>query len=297
MEVPKKTEDPEKLLTDKQIRRAVHRNSFPNWKDILSIIGVFFVSSLLMTFVVLMAGGGTSGFSLFLTYVGQFGITIAYTIFLIKQRTKTLQNVMSFSFRGFNPAVILWGLILMLAVNVVIEPLIDLFPAEWYDLVGDQIKEGGWAMVTAVVAAPILEEWLFRGLIQDSLVRKNGPWKGILLASLIFGIIHLIPQQVITGILLGTIIGFVYYKTRSLLSAIVLHGINNSLAVFLSLLETEENPMGSLREAIGSDTTYCVIFGVSVLLLILSLVQVVGMIRRGKERNATVEAVKASENQ
>ncbi len=280
----------EKILTDKEIRRAVRKNTFPTWIDILSIVGVFFLSGLLVATILLAAKIEQSGFGLFIAYVGQFALTIACTVFLVRTRTGKLVEVIRFSFRGFDPTVILWGVILMLALTVVIEPVINLFPAEWYDWVGDRLKQGGWAMATAVVAAPICEEVLFRGLIQGSLVRKRGPWVGIPIASALFGIIHLIPQQIIAGFLIGLVIGFVYYKTRSLLAAIVLHGINNALSAFLSLFEPENGPSPTLRQMIGNETVYWIVFGVSALLLILSVIQVIGMIRRAKAKKEHEEA-------
>lgn len=272
----------EKILTDREILRAVQKNTFPTWKDILSIVGVFFLSAGLMAAILLMAGISQSGFGLFVAYVGQFVLTIGYTVFLVRGRTGKLSHILHFTFRGFDPKVILWGLLLMLALTVVIEPVINLFPPEWYDWVGDRLKQGGWALTTAVVAAPICEEVLFRGLIQGSTVRKWGPWLGILIASAIFGVIHIIPQQIVAGFLLGTVIGFVYYRTRSLLAAIVLHLINNALSAFLSLFEPAEGPSPTLRQMIDNDTMYTIVFIVSAGLLILSLIQVIGMVRKSR---------------
>jgi membrane protease YdiL (CAAX protease family) len=261
-----------------------NKNTFPVWTDILSIVGVFFLTGLLTGAIVLAAGIDQSGAGLFIAYTGQFVLTIAYAVFWIRRRTGAPALVERFSLRGFDPAVILWGVLLMLVVSVVIEPVIELFPAEWYDWVGDRIKHGGWAMATAVIAAPICEEVLFRGLIQTALVRKQGPWAGILTASALFGIIHLIPQQIVAGFLLGMIIGLVYYKTRSLAAAIVLHLINNALATFLSLFESQGGSSPTLRELIGNDAVYWTIFAASALLVILSLVHVIRTIRRAGEK-------------
>ena len=274
------------VLTDKEIARAVRKGAFPTWKDLLAVVGIFISSNVLMAILIPpFFGGQMTGLATFLTYAGTFAVTIPFALVLTKQRTGTVKNILHFTFKGFNPAVILWGLILMLAVSIVIEPLINLFPAGWYKMIEDQITTGGWVMFTAVVMAPVCEEVLFRGILQDSLVRKRGPWGGILIASAIFGLIHFVPQQVVAGFCLGIIIGFVYYKTRSLLSVIVLHAINNALATFLSLFQSEEGRAElTLRETIGNDTVYWVVFIVSILLLVLSLVQVTLSIRKGKER-------------
>ena len=298
-EIPAQQHRPDgsEILTDKQIAAAVRKKSFPTWVDLLAIIGMFVLSNLLVGALVLSLLGGESGLAVFLSYAGTFLITIAFALTLTKRRTGTVKNILSFSFKGFNPSVILWGLILMLAANVVIEPLIELFPSQWYDLVTEQISAGGWATVTAVVLAPILEEMLFRGIIQDSLVRKRGPWSGILIASAIFGLIHGIPQQVVAGFCLGIIIGFVYYKTRSLLSVIVLHAINNALATFMNLFESEEGGIAgqSLRDLIGNDPVYWAVFAFCAVLLIVSLVQVQVSIRKGRERRMLKTEEKSTE--
>ena len=282
------------ILSDKEIARAVRKKSYPTWKDLLAIVGIFLASNLLMSFIVLsFFGGQLTGPAMFISYVATFAVTIAFALTLARQRTGTSRNRLGFTFKGFNPAVILWGLILMLAMNVVIEPVINLFPAEWYKLVQDQIVTGGWATVTAVVMAPICEEVLFRGIIQNSLVRKHGPWSGILIASAIFGLIHGVPQQVVAGFCLGIIIGFVYYRTGSLLAAMVLHAINNALATFMSLFENEESSAEqTLREMLANDTLYWIGYAFCALLLIVSLIQVQASIRKGRER----EKLRAAEN-
>lgn len=268
------------VLNDREIRRAVRMNSYPTWKDILSIIGVFFVAQIVAGLIFIPMGAQQGGFPLFMMYVTQFALTIAYALFLKKRRSGTFRNVMYFSFKGFNPMIILWGVIMMLAIGVVIEPLLNLFPDEWINLLNDKISSGGWAMVTTIIAAPIFEEILFRGIIQDSLTRKYGAWRGIVVASCIFGIIHLIPQQVVGAMLIGMVIGYIYYKTRSLLSAMVLHGINNALAVF-SMMFIEDSTV-SIRQSINSDTIYYTLYVVCAVLVFLSLLQVIRLIRSGK---------------
>ena len=85
--------------------------------------------------------------------------------------------------------------------------------------------------------APLLEEVLFRGAIQGLLMRLFGrPWPAIIVAALIFGVYHMNPVQIVYATLLGIILGWIYYRTGSLLSVIVGHVLNNSLAVVTTLL-------------------------------------------------------------
>lgn len=84
---------------------------------------------------------------------------------------------------------------------------------------------------------PLLEEVLFRGAIQGLLMRFFGrPWPAIVVAALVFGVFHMNPVQIVYATLLGIVLGWIYYRTGSLLSVIVGHVLNNSLAVVTTLL-------------------------------------------------------------
>lgn len=113
---------------------------------------------------------------------------------------------------------------------------------QWFPL-EDNMQDLFWGLsndvvgaLTISVFAPVLEEVLFRGAIQGYLTRKTGsPLLSVLVASLIFGIIHINPVQVVYATLLGVLFGWIYYRTGSLLSVIVGHVLNNSLATIVML--------------------------------------------------------------
>jgi len=74
------------------------------------------------------------------------------------------------------------------------------------------------------------EELLFRALVQKDLTKALG-WKwGLVLASLMFAVMHLtwrsIPELIFV-FFAGLILGYVYYRTKSLVAPIVIHGIGN----------------------------------------------------------------------
>ncbi|WP_435524399.1 lysostaphin resistance A-like protein [Chryseobacterium indoltheticum] len=97
-------------------------------------------------------------------------------------------------------------------------------------------------VITAVIMAPIFEEIIFRGIIQKGMI-NNGekPWKAILLASVLFGLIHGNPWQFVGATLLGTVLGLVYYKTKSLLLPMLLHGFNNLCSAILIFYTKKES--------------------------------------------------------
>ena len=57
--------------------------------------------------------------------------------------------------------------------------------------------------------------------------------------GLIFGIFHLNPVQIIGACLIGFLLAWLYYKTRSLMACILIHIMNNGLSVYLSLKHPE----------------------------------------------------------
>lgn len=89
--------------------------------------------------------------------------------------------------------------------------------------------------VTAAVAAPIFEEALFRGFLLPSLTRYLPLWGAIVVSSLIFAVAHLSLSEVLPLTILGMVLGFVYSRSRNLLSSMLLHGLWNS-GTLLSLI-------------------------------------------------------------
>lgn len=82
--------------------------------------------------------------------------------------------------------------------------------------------------VTAAIAAPLFEEVLFRGFLLPSLTRYLSTGGAIALSAFIFAAAHLSLSEVLPLTLLGTILGFVYTRSRNLLSPMVLHSAWNS---------------------------------------------------------------------
>ena len=86
-------------------------------------------------------------------------------------------------------------------------------------------------MLSIALLAPVLEELLFRGAIQNILLSTlKKPWAAIVISSLIFGVVHMNPAQIPFAFLLGMMFGWLYYRTGSLLPGIIGHVLNNSIA-------------------------------------------------------------------
>jgi uncharacterized protein len=84
------------------------------------------------------------------------------------------------------------------------------------------------AFVLICVAAPVLEEWLFRGLLLPGLTRNYGATRAVLQTSLLFGIIHFNPAQSLMAFCLGLFQGWLYTRTQSVRLCVLAHATVNT---------------------------------------------------------------------
>ena len=125
-----------------------------------------------------------------------------------------------------------------------------------------------------VIMAPLMEELLFRGAIQGYLMKvwKN-PWWAILFSSLLFGLVHGNPAQIPFAFIIGIGLGWMYYKTGTLIPCFFMHLVNNGTAVLNYRLS--ENPdlgmigtcgigVATMIALAGCALTVLAIWGVSV---------------------------------
>ena len=90
--------------------------------------------------------------------------------------------------------------------------------------------------LAVVVMAPIGEEIVFRGFLQKFLEEHwKDITKAVLVTSLFFAMIHFNPYWTIQIYLLGVILGFLSWKTKSVIPRIILHRINNGMAFILTV--------------------------------------------------------------
>lgn len=90
--------------------------------------------------------------------------------------------------------------------------------------------------VTVAIAAPVVEEVVFRGMLQRSMTQYMPPWAAIILSAFIFAIIHMQPEAIGALMALGIAFGVIYHVTKSLKATILLHLVNNAAALILQPL-------------------------------------------------------------
>jgi membrane protease YdiL (CAAX protease family) len=104
-----------------------------------------------------------------------------------------------------------------------------LFPMDADDLARfeEQMAPGIVPVLFSCVAAPVLEEMLFRGVILRSFLRQYSRTFAILWSATLFGIAHLNLYQMATALVLGIVAGWLYERCRSLWPCILLHAAYN----------------------------------------------------------------------
>jgi len=187
----------------------------------------------------------------------------------------------SFNFKIKNKRIIPYMLIATIGLQFALTiPLSNLLPMpDWAKEMFEQLAGKAsniYIFLTLVVAAPILEEFIFRGIMLNGLLKKYSPHKAIIVTSILFGFVHLNPWQFISAFILGLFIGWIYYKTRSISLVIIIHAFNNFTATLPTLLGASEKPIDeNLIDMVGGPISFALIIisAASVLVLSLYLIQ------------------------
>lgn len=172
-----------------------------------------------------------------------------FDFFVVRPTTKRKLNF-NFSPTNFYTYLLIFPMMLgMMFIGEFVTsqiPITGPFFGKYYDFFTDlmsQLTDNPVVMIiTAVIMAPIFEEIIFRGIIQKGLINKGvKPWKAIVFASIIFGLVHGNPWQFVGAVLLGCVLGLVYYKTKSLLLPMLLHAFNNLCSSILIFYTKNES--------------------------------------------------------
>lgn len=93
----------------------------------------------------------------------------------------------------------------------------------------ESVATGGWMFFISVcIFTPILEEVLYRGVFLEYLLQHTTPGKAILYSAFFFGLTHVYNLDAVwEAALAGLVLGYVYYRFRSLLIPMLLHLIHN----------------------------------------------------------------------
>ena len=246
-----------------QVAPQAPRPSFPTVGDFFAMLGIALgmqpVAGLAMALVGLVCGISVDaldpaqrGVWFAIAYVASM-LPACLLVLAYRRFRGGMGPVGHFALKGWNPVLLLWAFVFMMAVGVVCEPLFALLPKP----VSPDLGRGVWTVLAVVVAAPVLEELLCRGIVLGSLRSRCGVAPAWFFSSLFFGVLHGEPLLVANAFVIGLILGYVYVATGSLWASMILHAMNNVVAYLLMVAGLSDTLMIELA---GSRTLYVIIY-------------------------------------
>ena len=185
---------------------------------------------------------------LFLDYTLPFGITL-----FIAMRG---WNIQTFEQRKVSWVLFVILIPIVVALSALAESIASLIPMpdRFEELMSRMVTFNlpGYLMIG--IAAPILEELIFRGVILRGLLTTHSARKAIIWSAIIFGVAHMNPWQFVPAFLIGLVIGWLYWQTRSIWPGIFIHFLNNSLSFLIGYLTRDVNT--TFSELTGGNINY-----------------------------------------
>lgn len=124
------------------------------------------------------------------------------------------------------------------------------------------VMRSPWEMVASLVVMAIVpalgEELVFRGIGQQKLIEITGkPALGVVLTALIFSITHFEIQRFFAILLLGGVLGLLFYWTKNLWVPIAAHFLNNGAQVIIAWVNQDK--VSELKDSASEDLPLVVI--------------------------------------
>ena len=253
------------------------KNKFPTFLNFMLILFFFIIFTIPFSIATSHFPKSLKTFAMLVSYVFPMILTIWVTKKYFNLKGKSRFKV---SHLQLLPIVILAAYAFLLigefTVSILPEPtgivkkLFDQMEKAMTTIFDDKIF--GFLMVA--VAAPILEEMLFRGIILKYLLKKYAPWTAILLTAVAFGVFHLNPWQFMYATTVGILLGYMYWKTNNLFYPILIHFILNGTAFVVSQFVDMEANEG-VAQAVGDDNSFyiAVVFSVALIYFLYLFVE------------------------
>ena len=277
--------------------QAIPKRVFPKWWDLAVMLLLFALSQIVFGQILQLLGivmpatssidsvdvetymNEQNALGRYAALVHLFSFLFSIGVLWVYARLRGGRGVIKIRHKssGFNPSIILVGVVWLMTSQILLEPLLELLPADD----GHGIGRGVWAAFTAIASAPILEELLCRGVLFEVLNRRWGVKVSILVSALFFGLLHLSPANAIVAVVAGLIFGTLYVRTSSLYVTIIIHAVNNALA--FALINVGMDDM-SFAEMLGGGVAYYTVYAISAVAFVAISVEAWFKVLRNKNR-------------
>lgn len=218
-------------------------------------IRYFILTYILLTVLTVVLGISFGG-SQFMSDVMQLVLSVAIMLYLLWQmRSKNITyNMASLSgpmskkrwakYVGATIAtklyaqlvVMFFGLVVVVLLFDVIQLMLDVVGDMPVVVVDASVFHYVATFITICILAPIWEELFFRGIVLRRLLMKWGAPASIIVSSIIFGLFHLNPGQILYATILGVLLAYVYLRTGNIVVPMILHSVANFVS-FIALVQ------------------------------------------------------------
>ncbi|MBI5463731.1 MAG: CPBP family intramembrane metalloprotease [Ignavibacteriales bacterium] len=283
---------------------------------VLSLIGIFVLYQVgggVLAFLA-VGGGGLSSSNAdlmrWLTLAGQTAFILIPTLLLGKMFSRSLADVFPFRLPSIAEIVLaIVGLLSLQRIFEVYSYLQKQIPMpqrleELFEPVRKLIEQMLKALIHAdtvpqllvvvfivAVAPAFIEELMFRGLIQSAFQRSMPPVHAAVWCGVIFGFFHVNPFDVIPLMGLGVFLSFLRFRSMSLWIPILVHLVNNALAVVAEYLRIDDNamlsPIGPMSPTIAGLAIQTLFFGG---LFVWCMTAYLRVTRRGQDQTEAVDS-------
>ena len=230
-----------------------------------------------------LQAASTGGNAILAALVSAFSSVITLVIFLKTKWTPLTRGYLLSKPWGTLLWVALFSLGTIIPLSFLYEQLGIEMDENTQQIITSMMKEP-WGYVAIGILAPLAEEVVFRGAILRTLLgimSKKNHWVAIMISAAIFGIVHANLAQFINALLMGLLLGWMYYRTGSLVPGILLHWVNNTMAYVLTNIMPQSD--GKLIDLFhGDEKTVYYAVGFSLCIMIPSFIQMIIRLKKAK---------------
>lgn len=230
-----------------------------------------------------LQAASTGGNAILAALVSVFSSVITLVIFLKTKWTPLTRGYLLSKPWGTLLWVALFSLGTIIPLSFLYEQLGIEMDENTQQIITSMMKEP-WGYVAVGILAPLAEEVVFRGAILRTLLgimSKKNHWVAIIISAAIFGVVHANLAQFVNALLMGLLLGWMYYRTGSLVPGILLHWINNTMAYVLTNIMPQSD--GKLIDLFhGDEKTVYYAVGFSLCIMIPSFIQMIIRLKKAK---------------
>lgn len=134
------------------------------------------------------------------------------------------------------------------------------------------------------ILGPVAEEMVFRGAVLRSLLKlfpAKVHWWPILISAVLFGAVHMNMAQFVHALPIGLLLGWMYYRTGSIIPGLLFHWVNNTVAYVMFNIMPQMGDGKLIDVFHGNDRMMWMGLGFSVCIMLPSLFQLHLRMKKG----------------